>query len=63
MNGQSQLEVPSFMMILVAIFVHKLGGSITITQADIDEVAYGRLVEEGFTDGTVKLTLEGMTAQ
>jgi hypothetical protein len=42
-----------FTINLFAILVRKLGGKVTITQADLDDIAYCRLFEEGFEASNV----------
>jgi hypothetical protein len=54
---QSNLNDPKFTTIIFAVIVKKLGGSVTITQADIDEVAYNRLEEKGNMDGSLEFRL------
>ena len=49
-------------LLAVAVLVHKLGGTATLTQADIDAVAYMRL-EEQHKEGVVTLTLKQRTKQ
>jgi len=51
---QSNLNDPKFTTIIFAAIVKKLGGSVTITQADIDEVAYNCLEEKGNMDGSLE---------
>ena len=54
---RSNLNDPKLTTILFAILVKKVGGSITITQADIDDIAYQQLVERGNEDGTLDFIL------
>jgi len=55
----SALNDPDLTTILFAILVKRLGGDVTITQADIDDIAYGRLVETvELEDGTIQFVLE-----
>ena len=58
MNPQSNLNNPHLTTILFAILVKRLGGKALITQADIDDIAYNRLMEEGFPDGSLEFRLE-----
>lgn len=45
-------------MLVMAVLLHKLGGKATITQDDIDQVAFARLVEDGMSDGSIELRLD-----
>ena len=56
-HPQSNLNDPALTTLLFAILVNRLGGKAVITQADIDEVAFNRLVEQGHEDGTLEFTL------
>lgn len=47
MDPRSNLSNPKLALIVIASLVKRLGGNVTITQADIDAVAYGRLIEDG----------------
>ena len=47
MPAESNLNNPRLTTLLFACLVKKLGGHAEITQADIDAVAYNRLMEEG----------------
>lgn len=53
----SQLNDPHLTVILFAILVKRLGGKTTITQADIDAIAYNLLEEEGRDDGSIEFRL------
>jgi len=44
--------------ILFAILVKKLGGDITITQDDVNDISYNRLMEHVHGDGTIQFVLE-----
>jgi hypothetical protein len=44
-------------MLVVAVLVQKLGGAATITQGDIDQVAFHRLLESPTSDGSICLEL------
>lgn len=57
----SCLDDPKLVRIVVAALVAKLGGSVTITQADIDDVAFNRVIEEGYSTKIV-FTLERRSA-
>jgi hypothetical protein len=57
MSNCSNLNNPRLNLLLFAVMVHKLGGKVEITQADIDQVAYNQLAEEGRDDGTVQFRL------
>ena len=48
---------PKLTIILFSILVKRLGGTVRIEQTDIDEIAYGRLGEEGFEDGSLEFTV------
>lgn len=39
------LDNHTLALLVISILVHRAGGSVTITQADVDSVAYGRLLE------------------
>jgi hypothetical protein len=56
-DPQSNLNNPRLTTILFAILVQRLGGHVEITQADIDAVAYSRLMEEGKKDGSLEFRL------
>lgn len=45
------LKNPKLAPILFSILVKRLGGKVTITQADFDDIAYGKLLEEGYETG------------
>lgn len=53
----SNLNNPALTTILFAILVKRLGGKVEITQADVDDIAYNRLEEESFSDGSLQFTL------
>ena len=57
MHVKSILNNPELALILFAVMVKRLGGTVLITQADIDEVAYNRMEEEGFGDGSIEFRL------
>lgn len=50
----SNLNNPELTTILFAILVKRLGGVVKIVQADIDDIAYNRLIEEGREDGSLE---------
>lgn len=54
---RSNLNNPRLTTILFAIMVKRLGGTVEITQADIDAIAYNRLEEEGREDGSIAFRL------
>lgn len=56
MIRQSNLNDPHLTTLLFAIMVKQCGGIVTITQADIDVVAYGKLIEEGLANGDLVFT-------
>jgi hypothetical protein len=49
---------PTLTMVAICVLVAKLGGKATITQADIDTVAYTRLLEHVQTDGSIELEMQ-----
>lgn len=49
---------PILTKIVMAVLVQKLGGTAVITQRDIDQIAFARLIEDGMSDGSVELRLE-----
>lgn len=53
MNTRSYLNNPYLAIIFLAILVKKLGGNVTVTQVDIDDIAYSKLFENGNEDGSV----------
>lgn len=55
---QSQLLNPGLTVLLFGVVLDKLGGTVRITQADIDKIAYTKMSEEGFEDGTLEFKLE-----
>ena len=57
MDRKSNLNDPRLTTILFAILVKRLGGRAEITQADIDDIAYNRLEEEGKSDGSLEFRL------
>lgn len=57
MDRKSNLNNPRLTTILFAILVKRLGGRAEITQADIDDIAYNRLEEEGKDDGSLEFRL------
>lgn len=57
MHPQSSFNDRRLVMLLFAIFVKRLGGKVEVTQADIDDVAFGRLDEEGREDGSLEFRL------
>lgn len=58
MDSRSNLNNPNLTTILFAIMVKRLGGRVEITQADIDDIAYNRLLEDGREDGSIEFRLE-----
>jgi hypothetical protein len=57
MHPQSNLNDPKLTTLLFAILVKRLGGKVEIAQADIDDVAFNRLLEEGREDGILEFRL------
>lgn len=57
MDGQSNFNNPNTAMLLLSVLVKRLGG-VTITQAEVDDVAYSTLNEDA-ADGTITLTVTG----
>lgn len=57
MDPRSNLNNPRLTTILFAILVKRLGGTVEITQADIDAVAYTRMEEQGHEDGRLEFRL------
>ena len=53
----SRMLSPELTTILFAILVKRLGGTALITQADIDDIAYNRLEEEVFGNGSLEFKL------
>ncbi len=47
-------------MIALGVLVDRLGGEVLISQADIDKIAYGKLLEGWAEDGSVALKLVPM---
>lgn len=54
---QGFLLDPNMAALLVAVLIERLGGKATITQEDIDAVAFRRLEEEFTQEGVLKFTL------
>ena len=54
---RSNLNDPKLTTLLFAAMVHKLGGKVEITQADIDLVAFNRLEEVVRADGSLAFRL------
>lgn len=52
----SHLDNPNIRLLLVSIMVKRLGGTVTITQEDINEVAYNQLIEKVSNDGSLTFT-------
>lgn len=48
-------------MIALAVLIKRLGGEVLISQREIDEVAYGRILE-GWQDGKALLVYEPLGA-
>jgi len=57
MDPQSNLNNPKLTTILFAILVKRLGGKAEITQADLDDIAFNQLEEEGKADGSLEFRL------
>lgn len=57
MDKNSYLNDPNLVVLFLAIMVRRQGGKIWITQEDVDAVAFNRLEEEGFEDGSVEFRL------
>jgi len=56
MLTESHILDPKLTVLLFAVLVHKLGGSVHINQTDIDLVAYNQLLERGNEDGSLDFT-------
>lgn len=56
-HPDSIFHTPAGRMCLVAVLLEKLGGSVTITQDEINNVAYEGLKEESDYDSKMTLTL------
>ena len=54
---RSNLNNPSLTTALFAVLVKRLGGNVEICQADLDEIAFNSLEEEGREDGSLRFTL------
>jgi len=52
------LDDVGFCKIALSILVKRMGGVVTISQADIDGVAFNRIHEEHMSDGTLRLRFE-----
>lgn len=48
-------------LLVIAVLVQKLGGKVTVTQQEIDQVAYNRLIDE-FVNNELHLTVEIKTS-
>lgn len=60
---RSNFNQPGLTTILFAVMVKRLGGSVVITQADIDQVAYCQLIEDGMADGSIEFVFKERTRQ
>lgn len=56
-NTESNLDDSTLAKLLFAVLVKRLGGKVTITQKDIDEVAYSTLNEYRYPDGSPEFVL------
>lgn len=54
---------PTITMTVVGLLVAKLGGKVTVTQADVDAIAYAQLLEHGHPDGSIELEVRYPNAQ
>lgn len=62
MSGR--LDDAAFTMMILAIMVKRLGGEVRITQTDLDDIAFGRLLEhDSPTGGFLAITYEQRTPQ
>lgn len=50
----SNLHNPALTTILFAVMVKRLGGRVKITQSDIDDIAYSRLLESADATGAIE---------
>lgn len=57
MTTRSNLHNPRLTLLMFAVLVKRLGGKAEITQADIDQVAYCKMPEEGREDGSIEFRL------
>ena len=57
MDSRSNFNNPVLTMLVLAILVKRLGGSVEVTQADVDDVAFNRLDEDSHGDGSFTLRL------
>lgn len=55
-NDSTIFNNPVLVRIIMAILIKNLGGSVDITQQDIDEVAYNILDETQNVDGSITLS-------
>lgn len=58
MKERGGIADPHLTYLLFACSVQKLGGNVTITQADVDEVAFNTLNEKGLGNGPIEYTLK-----
>lgn len=56
MMQPSYLNDPVITKLLIGVMVKRLGGNVTISQADIDDIAFNRLEEKG-SEGRVEFQL------
>ena len=54
---ESGIDNPVINKLVLAVLIRKLGGTVRITQEDINAVAYTTLEEESPGDGTLSYTL------
>ena len=52
----SHLDDRTTRILIAAALVKKLGGKVSITQDDVDEVAYNELIETGEEDNSLTFT-------
>ena len=50
-KNYSMLDTQDTALLVIAVLVKRLGGTVEIEQADIDDVAFQRLMETGLGDG------------
>lgn len=53
---RTHLNDPNLRTVLFAIMVKRLGGTVTINQDDINDVAYDQLIEKGNDDHSLTFT-------
>jgi hypothetical protein len=57
MDSRSKLSDPKLAMLICAVLVKRLGGSVRITQDDINDIAFNTFNESEMSDGSLEFQL------